>query len=88
MGRLFDIIRKLVCFVLMIGAGLALLSVFMGAGNVFQPLIDSFKPFNLSACGVALADLINDYLGIPFIMFMLGLIGFTFDDSTGVKNGR
>lgn len=81
MGRVLDIIRKIVCFVLMIGAGLALISVFMGAGNVFQPLIDSFKPFNLADCGQALANLINDYLGIPFIMFMLGLIGFTFDDA-------
>ena len=71
------IIRRVVSSVLMLGAVLALVGVFMGAGNIFQPLTDSFAPFDFQAFGSALNGLITGSLGMPFMLFILGFIGLT-----------
>ena len=71
------IIRRIVSLCLMIGAVLALVGVFMGAGNIFTPLTESFAPFNFQEFGTALNGLITGALGMPFMLFILGFIGLT-----------
>jgi hypothetical protein len=76
-------IRKLVSLILMVGAVVALIGAFMGAGNIFQPLADSLSPFDFQQFGQALNGLITGQLGMPFMLFMLGFIGLTMPGSAG-----
>ena len=70
-------VRKIFSFVLLVAAILVLVSFFLAAGTIiFDPFKAAFDPFNFKLLGAALYGFMSA-IGVPLIMFMLGLIGLT-----------
>jgi hypothetical protein len=79
---MLDLIRKIVGMVLTVGAILAIVTLLIGGQETFQPLLDTFKGgFDWKACGAEINNLLSSRLGVPLIMLMIGLIGWSFDDA-------
>ena len=76
---MFDGIRKIVSFVVLAAAVLALVTFFWGSGVlVFEDIIAAFNPFDWQLLGAALYDFMAA-LSVPLIMILLGLLGVTVD---------
>ena len=74
-----DLIRKIISSILLVAAVLALIGLCIGGGTtIIQPFADAFSPFDFGLLGQAIYNLMN-YLSVPLIMIMLGLIGLTVD---------
>jgi len=71
------VLRKIVSGLVMLVAVLALVGAFAGNTSAFRPLVDSFSPFDARAFGVAFHGLVVGFLGVPFVLLMLGFIGLT-----------
>jgi TRAP-type C4-dicarboxylate transport system permease small subunit len=78
---MLDLIRKIVGMVLTVAAILAIITLVIGGGETFKPLIDTFKPFDWKQCGAEINALLAGRMGIPLLMLMMGLIGWSFDDA-------
>jgi hypothetical protein len=78
---MLDLIRKIAGMVLTVAAILAIISAVISGGETFGPLIDTFDPFDWRACGAELNRLLTGSLGMPLLMLIVGLIGWSFDDA-------
>ena len=74
-------VRKIISFVLLIAAAIALVGFFIGVGPiVFDPFKAAFEPkFDFGQLGLAVYGFIGA-LSTPLILFILGLIGLTVDN--------
>jgi len=74
---IMGMVRKIVSFVVLIAAGLALIGFFIGSSAlVFDPFKAAFDPFNFEKFGLAIYTFI-EVLSFPLIMIILGIIGLT-----------
>jgi hypothetical protein len=78
---MLDLIRKIVGMVLTVAALLAIATLLVSGGETFKPLFDTFSPFDWQKCGAEINNLLSGRLGIPLLMLMMGLIGWSFDDA-------
>ncbi|MDR1917609.1 MAG: hypothetical protein LBQ05_01340 [Christensenellaceae bacterium] len=79
---MLDLIRKIAGMVLTVAAILAIVTAVIGGNETFGPFLDTFKDgFDWKQCGYEINVLLTGRLGIPLLMLMIGLIGWSFDDA-------
>lgn len=82
------ICRKIIAVLLIVVATVAIIGVSVESTAIYQPLVQSFTPFNFGKIGTALATLLTGVLGMPLILLSVGLIGLLMPNRSSKKNKK
>jgi len=79
---MLDLLRKVVGMVLTVSAILAIIAAVIGGSATFAPITQAFDGgFDWKEFGAGVNTVFASSLGIPLLMLMVGLIGWSFDDA-------